>query len=42
VAWIAAAALAPPRPREIRFDAIAVVLDARGRLLRLEHLEDAW
>jgi putative endonuclease len=26
----------------IRFDAIGVVLDRRMRLMRLEHLEDAW
>ena len=42
VAWMAEARLARPRPPEIRFDAIAVVLDAQGRLLRLEHLEGAW
>lgn len=28
--------------RELRFDAVAVVLDGRGRLLALEHLESAW
>ncbi|HXD54631.1 MAG TPA: YraN family protein [Solirubrobacteraceae bacterium] len=28
--------------RELRFDAVAVVLDGRGRLLALEHLEGAW
>src|SRR4051812_13892284 len=31
-----------PRVRLIRFDAIGVVLDTRGRLTRLEHLEDAF
>jgi putative endonuclease len=31
-----------PRARLIRFDAIGVVLDARGRLTRLDHLEDAF
>lgn len=31
-----------PRGRAIRFDAIGVVIDARGRLLRLDHLEGAF
>jgi len=31
-----------PRPRTIRFDAIGVLLDGRGRLVRLEHLEGAF
>jgi putative endonuclease len=31
-----------PRVRLVRFDAIGVVVDARGRLTRLEHLEDAF
>jgi putative endonuclease len=31
-----------PRVRLIRFDAIGVVVDGRGRLARLEHLEDAF
>ena len=30
------------RPREIRFDAIGVCLAADGRLLSLEHVEDAF
>ncbi len=30
------------RPGEIRFDAIGVTLDREGRLLRLEHIEDAF
>ncbi|HEY4996841.1 MAG TPA: YraN family protein [Solirubrobacteraceae bacterium] len=40
-AWLAATA---PRAgaRTIRFDAIGVTIDARGRLVRLEHLEGAW
>jgi putative endonuclease len=35
---------APDRPRlaAIRFDAIGVVIDPRGRLLRLDHLEGAF
>ena len=31
-----------PRAREVRFDAIGVVIDARGRLVRLDHLEGAF
>jgi len=31
-----------PRPPEVRFDAIGIVLDGQGRLLALEHLEGAW
>jgi putative endonuclease len=34
----------PDRPRlpEVRFDAIGVVIDAYGRLVRLDHLEAAF
>jgi putative endonuclease len=34
----------PARPvaREIRFDAVGVILDADGAILRLDHLEGAW
>jgi putative endonuclease len=34
----------PDRPRtpDLRFDAIGVVIDARGRLVSLEHLEGAF
>ena len=31
-----------PHAAELRFDAIGVVIDARGRLVRLEHLEAAF
>jgi putative endonuclease len=31
-----------PRSSDLRFDAIGVVLDARGRLVRLDHLEAAF
>lgn len=31
-----------PRTRLIRFDAIGIVIDARGNLTRLDHLEDAF
>lgn len=31
-----------PRPALVRFDAIGVVVDARGRMTRLDHLEGAF
>ncbi len=31
-----------PRTQLVRFDAIGVVIDLRGRLTRLEHLENAF
>jgi len=31
-----------PRPPELRFDAIGVTIDACGRLVALEHLENAF
>lgn len=31
-----------PRPAEVRFDAIGVVVDAQGALVRLDHLEGAF
>jgi putative endonuclease len=31
-----------PRARDLRFDAIGITLDRRGRLLRLDHLEGAF
>jgi putative endonuclease len=31
-----------PRSAELRFDAIGVVIDAHGRLVRLDHLEAAF
>jgi putative endonuclease len=31
-----------PRATELRFDAIGVVMDAHGRLVRLDHLEGAF
>jgi putative endonuclease len=33
---------AAPFAQEIRFDAIGIVLDGAGALLRLDHLEGAW
>jgi Holliday junction resolvase-like predicted endonuclease len=42
--WLAArpAAIGPAPPAEIRFDAIGVTYDERGRLIALDHLEDAF
>jgi putative endonuclease len=31
-----------PRARELRFDAVGVVIDAHGRLVALDHLEGAF
>lgn len=31
-----------PRSADIRFDAVGVVIDAHGRLVRLDHLEGAF
>ena len=31
-----------PRPARLRFDAIGISFDARGRLLQLDHMEDAF
>ena len=39
--WLAQGVL-EARPPEIRFDAIGISFDARGRLLSLEHLEAAF
>lgn len=42
-AWLAACPPATrPRARELRFDAIRVLLDDAGELLALEHIEGAW
>jgi putative endonuclease len=40
-AWLQATPDRPRRP-ELRFDAIGVTIDARGRLVALEHLENAF
>jgi putative endonuclease len=40
--WLAQGLLEGARPPEIRFDAIGISFDARGRLLALEHLEGAF
>jgi len=41
-AWLADEKQIRPTARTIRFDAIGVILDRRGRLLRLDHIEGAW
>jgi putative endonuclease len=33
---------ARPRAREVRFDAIGVVIDSNGSLISLDHIEDAF
>jgi putative endonuclease len=40
-AWLRDAPRRPPA-RSIRFDAIGVVVDSCGALLRLDHVESAW
>lgn len=40
-AWLAEDANRP-RAAQLRFDAIGIGIDARGRLTRLDHLEDAF
>jgi putative endonuclease len=40
--WLAQGRSEGRRPSELRFDAIGVSFDARGRLLGLEHLEAAF
>ena len=42
VAWLGERRGRPPRARVLRFDAVGVLLDGHGRLLRLDHLEGAW
>jgi putative endonuclease len=40
--WLRLRAGNGPRPPALRFDAIGVTVDASGRLLALEHVEDAF
>jgi putative endonuclease len=40
--WVAAQGAATPWRPEIRFDAVGVELDPRGRLVRIDHLEGAF
>jgi putative endonuclease len=41
-AWLSDERHERPRARTIRFDAVGVIVDERGRLLRLDHVEGAW
>jgi putative endonuclease len=40
--WLAQRGDDGPHPPELRFDAIGIAFDRRGRLLSLEHLEGAF
>jgi putative endonuclease len=40
--WLRTRTLDGPRPAWIRFDAIGIVVDRQGRLLSLDHVEDAF
>lgn len=42
VAWLADQGRSRPSAATIRFDAIGVVLDTRGRVRTFEHIEGAW
>jgi putative endonuclease len=42
VAWLSDESRPRPTARTIRFDAVGVLLDREGRLVRLDHLEAAW
>lgn len=41
-AWLADERRHRPTARTIRFDAVGVIVDGRGRLVRLDHIEAAW
>jgi putative endonuclease len=41
-AWLSDERHDRPTARTIRFDAVGVIVDGRGRLLRLDHVEAAW
>jgi putative endonuclease len=41
-AWLSGSSHTRPTARTIRFDAIGVIVDRRGRLVRLDHVEAAW
>jgi putative endonuclease len=42
LAWLSDEDRIRPTARTIRFDAVGVSVDGRGRLVRLDHLEGAW
>jgi putative endonuclease len=41
-AWLSDSRQVRPTARAIRFDAIGVIVDRGGRLVRLDHVEGAW
>jgi putative endonuclease len=41
-AWLGDERHSRPGARTIRFDAVGVIVDSSDRLVRLDHLEDAW
>lgn len=41
-AWLYEESGRRPRAETIRFDALGVIVDGSNRLLRLDHLENAW
>jgi putative endonuclease len=42
LAWLSSELAERPSVRTIRFDAVGVIVDGRGQLLRLDHIEGAW
>jgi putative endonuclease len=42
VSWLHDESHIRPTAHMIRFDAIGVILDTKGRLVRLDHIEGAW
>jgi putative endonuclease len=42
MAWLSDERRIRPTARAIRFDAIGVTIDTEARLLRIDHVEDAW
>jgi putative endonuclease len=42
VAWLNEGKHLRPSAHTIRFDAVGVIVDKQGRLLRLDHIEGAW
>jgi putative endonuclease len=41
-AWLSDGAHRRPHAESVRFDAVGVIVDATGKLLRLDHVESAW
>jgi len=41
-AWLVNERHIRPSAHTIRFDAVGVIVDVKGRLLRLDHIEGAW